>query len=162
MLADFPPTTGELASLGDRFVGSLIDGLINIAFVVLMVFGSIRAGLIGSFMEFVDLGLLPMLAFSLAGFAFHIAINWKFLSASGQTIGKKAVRTRIVKMDGTLPSMVDLVGKREAFYYLIVEIPVVGMFISLLNILFIFGRERRCLHDMVAGTRVIKAVTGTF
>ena len=34
-------------------------------------------------------------------------------------------------------------------------IPVIGSFLGLLDVLFIFRQDRRCLHDMVAGTEVI-------
>lgn len=162
VMAETPQATAELAGLGDRFAGALIDGLINAAFVALLIFGAIAAGLIGSFAEFGELGFLPSLAFSIFSFAFYIGINWKFLSTSGQTIGKKVAKTRIVTMDGRVPSMVDLVGKRYAFFSLIGLIPFVGGLLSLVNILFIFGSERRCLHDLLAGTRVIKALPGTF
>jgi hypothetical protein len=37
-------------------------------------------------------------------------------------------------------------------------IPVVGGLISLVDIVLIFRRDRRCLHDHIAGTRVL-AVT---
>ena len=66
-------------------------------------------------------------------------------------------KTRIVTLDGRLPSMVDLVFKREASFTFIAEIPVVGLYLLLIDILFIFSRQRRCIHDLIAGTRVIKA-----
>jgi len=41
--------------------------------------------------------------------------------------------------------------------FLIGMIPVVGSFYGLIDPLFIFGDERRCLHDMIADTKVIEA-----
>jgi uncharacterized RDD family membrane protein YckC len=162
VMAETTQATGELAGLGDRFLGAFIDGLINGAFAIIMALGLIATGFLGSMAEYGQLNFLATLVLTLVGFAFYIGINWKFLSTSGQTIGKRVAKTRIVTMDGRVPSMVDLVGKRYAFFSLIGVIPVVGAFISLANILFIFGRERRCLHDLIAGTRVIKALPGTF
>jgi hypothetical protein len=34
-------------------------------------------------------------------------------------------------------------------------LPFVGSLIAVLDLLFIFGPSRRCLHDQVAGTRVV-------
>jgi hypothetical protein len=35
------------------------------------------------------------------------------------------------------------------------QIPMIGAVVALANILFIFGKEQRCLHDRLAGTKVI-------
>ncbi len=150
-------TSLELASLSQRFLGAFIDGLIFTAFNFLCGYALYLAGFIRSFDDYDNLGILGATLLSFVSFAFHISINWKFLSTSGQTIGKKMAKTRIVTLDGRLPLMVDLVFKREAFFTFIVEIPVVGLYLSLIDILFIFGRQRRCIHDLIAGTRVIKA-----
>ena len=40
---------------------------------------------------------------------------------------------------------------------IVAQLPVIGAILGLVNILFIFGPEKRCLHDYIAGTRVIKA-----
>ena len=40
---------------------------------------------------------------------------------------------------------------------LIVGIPCLGAIYALVNVLFIFGDERRCLHDLIAGTKVVEA-----
>lgn len=162
VMAEPPQATAELASLGDRFLGAFIDGLINGAFAMIVAFGLIGTGYLSTLAEYGKLGFPATLVLTIVGFAFYIAINWKFLSTTGQSIGKKVAKTRIVTMDGRVPPMVDLVGKRYAFFTFVSVIPVVGAVISIANILFIFGRERRCLHDLVAGTRVVKALPGTF
>jgi len=41
---------------------------------------------------------------------------------------------------------------------LVSQVPQVGGLIGLVDILFIFGKERRCLHDLLAGTRVVNVV----
>jgi uncharacterized RDD family membrane protein YckC len=35
-------------------------------------------------------------------------------------------------------------------------IPVIGPYLSLVDVVFIFGSERRCIHDRLAGTKVVK------
>jgi uncharacterized RDD family membrane protein YckC len=36
------------------------------------------------------------------------------------------------------------------------QIPVVGQIFSFINILFIFTKEKRCIHDLVAKTKVVQ------
>ncbi|HEY8962240.1 MAG TPA: RDD family protein [Luteolibacter sp.] len=146
----------HLATLGQRFGGALIDALINMAIIFplsfAMGFYSTRAGHKLSLMETTGMGL--------AGFAIFLAIHWVFLNATGQTIGKKVAKTRIVTMDGRKPGMGDLAGKRYAFMNLIGIIPLAGSILSLVNILFIFRNDRRCLHDLIAGTQVVQVTPG--
>jgi uncharacterized RDD family membrane protein YckC len=146
----------QLATLSQRFVGAIIDGLISAVIVVPIGFAmglySTNTGHKPGLMETMGMGLV--------GFAIFVAIHWAFLNATGQTIGKKVAKTRIVTMDGSKPGMGDLVGKRYAFMNLIGLIPLVGGIVSLVNILFIFRKDRRCLHDLIGGTQVVKVLPG--
>jgi uncharacterized RDD family membrane protein YckC len=72
------------------------------------------------------------------------------------------VKTKIVDDQGRVPNF----GKLLVFRYfiiwvagqvLLILIPLIAIFIDLVDVLFIFGRERRCLHDYIAGTWVINA-----
>lgn len=146
----------QLAGRGERFAAAFVDGLINVVFIVAMVFALIWVGSLESFVEFADAGFLMAMLFTLASSLFYILINWKFLTTNGQTIGKKFADIRIVTLDGKLPPISDLIFKRYGFYTLVALIPVVGSYLSVVNVLFIFGKERRCVHDHVAGTRVVK------
>lgn len=154
-----PDTTIKPASLGARFLGALIDGLIGSVFTLACNQALVAVGFYDAIPPDFSFTFAKTFMLTVVGFAFDIGINWKLLSSSGQTIGKKAVGTRIVTLDGRLPSMFDLVVKRYAIFNFIVVLPVIGITLTLLNILFIFGRERRCLHDYVAGTRVVKTHT---
>ncbi len=84
-----------------------------------------------------------------------IVINGKLLICNGQTIGKKALGIKIVDTNGNLPEKQHLI-KRYGVYFLPGQIPVIGQIISLINVLFIFGPEKRCLHDLLGDTIVIK------
>ena len=80
------------------------------------------------------------------------------LAQRGQTIGKIVMGLRIVRFeDGTNPGFVKAVLMRTFLWALITAIPVVGPLIGLVGILFIFRDDQRCLHDHLAGTRVVNA-----
>jgi uncharacterized RDD family membrane protein YckC len=92
----------------------------------------------------------------LLGFVVFFAINYKFLITSGQTVGKKVLEIKIVDLNGSVPLFQPQLLIRYAVYLLPGQIPVVGQFISIINILFIFGKEKRCIHDLIAKTKVVK------
>ena len=76
----------------------------------------------------------------------------------GQTIGKKAVGVRIVNHgNGSNAGFWRVIGLRYFLCGLIAGIPLVGSIFWLTDTLFIFGPERRCLHDLIADTKVIQA-----
>jgi uncharacterized RDD family membrane protein YckC len=164
------PYTGapQLATLSQRFLGAVIDGLITFAvvFPLSLVIGfsaaSNRRAVEGPEQIAAALGggLLHNILVGVLGFGLFVAIHWVFLKSTGQTIGKKVAKTRIVTLDGGKPTMGDLIGKRYAVMNLIGIIPLVGGIVSLVNILFIFRKDRRCLHDLIAGTQVVQIQPG--
>ena len=80
------------------------------------------------------------------------------LSAQGQTIGKRCMGLRIVRVkDLSNGGFITNVLLRGGVSALINIVPVVGTLYSLADPLFIFREDRRCLHDHIAGTCVIKA-----
>ena len=90
---------------------------------------------------------LPVLAIA--------AVQWYLIATSGQTVGKKLVGVKIVKTTGEDVNFVSGVILRAWVPAVIGWVPFVGSIFGLVNILFIFGAEHRCLHDMIAGTKVI-------
>ena len=75
------------------------------------------------------------------------------LIKDGQTLGKKALRIRIVKMDtGENGGFVPNVLLRLIVNGLLGIIP----FYGLVDILFIFRGDHPCIHDMIAGTQVVE------
>lgn len=75
----------------------------------------------------------------------------------GQTLGKKIVGIRIVRPDGSRASFPRVLLLRYLVPTLVGAIPLVGPFFTLVDLLFIFGEERRCLHDRIADTIVVDA-----
>lgn len=75
------------------------------------------------------------------------------LSTQGQTVGKSLMKIKIVKAeDETNPGFFRAVMVRLVFASLLGVIP----FFSLANYLFIFRDDYRCIHDHLAGTKVVE------
>jgi uncharacterized RDD family membrane protein YckC len=81
--------------------------------------------------------------------------NLMLLGDRGQTVGKRWLRIRIVRCDGSDADLGRLFGLRMCVPWLIGF--VLGPLFVLPDVLFIFGDERRCLHDMMADTVVVDA-----
>ena len=95
-----------------------------------------------------------------------VAIGWLglmvvqmvFLLKHGQSLGKRFLKIRIVRVsDERIPSFMKVVLLRLWVPSLLGGIPVVGTFFWLLDGLFIFRDDKRCLHDLIAETKVVKA-----
>jgi uncharacterized RDD family membrane protein YckC len=79
------------------------------------------------------------------------------LSLRGQTLGKMLMGVRIVDYhNNSNPGFVKAVLLRACVPRLIAAIPCVGTLFALIDPLFIFGEERRCIHDRIAGTKVVE------
>lgn len=99
------------------------------------------------------------LLWALGGVAVWLALNGVFLARSGQTIGKKLVGIQIVNVsDGKPAPLARLVIWRYLPMVLVSQIPYVGGVLGIVNVCFIFRQDRRCVHDHIAGTRVVEVV----
>jgi len=96
----------------------------------------------------------------LAGVAFAVialAYDWIQHGVWGQTLGKRALGTRVVTADGRGKISGGAAGGRAAVYALPSVVPFVGGLFALLNELWLLWDPRRqCLHDKAAHTVVIK------
>jgi uncharacterized RDD family membrane protein YckC len=91
------------------------------------------------------------------GFILFMLVNGYFLRSNGQTLGKKLVGIRIVSLDNTVPGLGRIIFLRYAPISAVALVPNVGTLSTLANALFIFGGSRRCVHDLVAGTKVVRS-----
>ena len=93
------------------------------------------------------------LVFYLVAFLYDWIQHW----AWGQTIGKRALGTKVVKDDGNPALGPGAAAGRAAIYALAPLIPVAGGLFALLNELWLtWDPRRQCLHDKAAHTVVIK------
>lgn len=142
----------QLATRGKRFLGALVDGLIGLAVGVGLIL------LMGYWDKIFDqtITVTESLMVAALGFAAFIGIHAYTLSRSEQTLGKVLLRTQIVSVDTNQPIPL---GRVIVLRYLptsvLGQIPLVGMVFGLANPLFIFRSDRRCIHDLFAGTKVI-------
>jgi len=80
------------------------------------------------------------------------------LATRGQSVGKLLCRIRIVRFaDNAEPGFVRAYLLRGTVPLVLEQIPILGRLFWIVDACFIFGDERRCLHDYIAGTKVVKA-----
>jgi uncharacterized RDD family membrane protein YckC len=158
--------TNELAGRWHRLGGAILDGvaILIISMPVTMLASNMwfpgAMDFSGSFKDSLfsmgknHLFELASLGISLGAF---LLLNGYLLIRDGQSIGKKIIGMKIVNLDGDIPPVKNIILLRHIVFMLITHIPVIGVLIWLADVLFIFRGDRRCLHDKLAGTRVIKA-----
>ena len=99
----------------------------------------------------------PILLQPLVGFALFCVAHGFLLARRGQTIGKAALGIRITRPDGAQASLARVLGLRYGLGYATTIIPVLGQIFGVVDALMIFRTSRRCLHDVMADTIVVKA-----
>ncbi|WP_163336309.1 RDD family protein [Desulfopila sp. IMCC35008] len=152
LLADENRTT-ILASRGKRLGAVIIDTIISIALILPLMYFTGGFDIITS--GTTNYGYNALLG--VFGIVFFFLIHGRYLALYGQTIGKKMVGIKITDLQGNLPSFKRNILVRYGFTSVIGNIPFIGGLVSIIDVLFIFGKERRCLHDRVAGTMVLEA-----
>ncbi|WP_406312615.1 RDD family protein [Streptosporangium sp. NBC_01639] len=74
----------------------------------------------------------------------------------GQTPGKRLCRLKVVSGATGEPPGLRHAGIRALVYPVLTSAPYLGVFLNVVDTLWIFGDpKRRCLHDVVAGTIVV-------
>ena len=147
------PLEERLAGRGRRLVATLIDMLLVPALTALLI-------MITGVMEHAEAyrnAMWVLYSFLLAVVSYLI-LNGYWLFTRGQTVGKRVMGVAIVST-GT--------GERAPFWKLVciraLFFPLLFVLISPLGLLaiidqgFVFRNNRRCVHDLVAGTSVVRA-----
>lgn len=144
----------ELASRLLRLGAAFLDGLLAIIVVVPYLF---LIGYMGRAFRN-EIGITDLVLASVGGFVIYLLMHGYPLASRGQTIGKWLFRIRIVDFQtAQLLPLRRLVGLRIVPLWVISQIPLIGPLAALIDVLLIFGKERRCVHDLIAGTKVINA-----
>lgn len=146
----------ELAGRGARLGAAIIDGIIMLVILMPLMFvggywqAAMEAGQAG--------GQVPFgttLLWMLIGFVVFAVVQAFPLNATGQTWGKKLLKIKIVDLAGNKPPLGRLLGLRYLPPQVLGVIPFIGWLIQVVNVLLIFRSDRRCGHDLIAGTRVV-------
>lgn len=161
-----PPRPGpgpyRLAEWGPRVAASLIDGLIILA-IALVIFiplavafpflSDSTGGIIGLILGW--LGGVFIFCVALALYAPILLVRW-----DGQTVGKKAMRIRVIQTSGEKFDFVQAFVREGLVKGLLIALIAIFTFflLPLVNYLWpLWDDENRCLHDYLCSTRVVEA-----
>ena len=150
--------TAPLADLGKRFLASMADGLVGL----LMLAPGLGLMIAGGEPEAPDHNETLTIAggiTAIIGFLGLMGLHIYLLATRSQTIGKYLIKIQIMDYETNEPAGFVKSCVLRMFVNGLVGavagcIPVIGGCYSLIDILFIFGEERRCIHDHIAGTYV--------
>jgi uncharacterized RDD family membrane protein YckC len=154
-----PPAEGELALRGTRFVAQMLDGLLYgvvliPAFVIGVRAGAFSAGDRLALYRTFTAGSIGMIS-GLCWLAL-LAFQAYLISTTGQSLGKRWLRIKIVKRDGAPVNFISGVLLRHWLFFGLQQVPGMNLVAGLIDPLFIFREDRRCIHDMIAGTKVVQ------
>ena len=135
-----------LASRGQRLLAAIVDGLLIYVFA-----GSVAVA--AYFMA------SSVVAWFIAAASVIVVLVWNamLIARHSQTVGKRAVKIRMVRSDGSDASFSRLFFLRGALVLLLWSLPFIGALFWLVDVLCIFREDRRCVHDMMADTKVVLA-----
>ncbi len=100
----------------------------------------------------------PIIRLTLLAVGSYILLNGYTLTTAGQTLGKRVMGLRIQSThDGALLPWWKLVLRTYAVVAVgaLLTINILPL-VYLVNVLFIFGKPQRCLHDYLAGSVVVR------
>jgi uncharacterized RDD family membrane protein YckC len=134
------------ANAGDRMLAHIIDYIIFVAwfFIFLLVLGKMGNAIFGT-----SIGTVTIIVFWAAPILFYDLLCEIFMN--GQTVGKKAMNIKVVKLDGTSPSVGAYLIR---WIFRIVDNQLFGSTVALLTVA-VNGKGQR-FGDMAAGTSVVK------
>lgn len=135
-----------LASRLSRLFAIILDSLLAMA---------LLAALVIPMTKFSSAGEEAIAAIAMISVVPFMVLQFVLIWKRSQTLGKIIMKIRIDEYGsnrraGPLKAIV----LRSIVAGAISSIPIVGLLFTIINPLFIFGHERRCLHDHIAGTVV--------
>ena len=152
------PDSPEPAGRGSRLGAALLDGLVVVVCIEMPIaFGIGFSALVTRNIDFTQSSARIGIAIGLTGLIGFLYFTIKYVRANGQTIAKRWLGIKVVRMDGSKPSLGRMFWMRNAIGVAVSIVPIVGVIYALVDPLFIFGEKRRCVHDLIADTMVVKA-----
>jgi uncharacterized RDD family membrane protein YckC len=139
------------ASRMKRLAAAMIDSAL-LSFPLVFLYQSFTSSIISSD----SLSIIRLMVLLAGAIIIEFAVvgfNIYFLVKNGQTIGKKLLHIRIVNVeDGSKASFAALIFLRALLPGILGFVP----FFPIADVCFIFRGDRRTLHDMIAGTIVVR------
>lgn len=144
-----------LATPWERLGAFIIDLLVIIVpFIVLMTLLDTFSN--ATNMSYTDGFMFAIAIMFICGLIYMVVNIW-LLYKYGQTAGKRIIGIKILDQENNKPSLVKSFLIRTIVPVIILPVPVVGILFFITDALFIFRQDRRCLHDLIAGTKVVIA-----
>lgn len=147
------------ASIGARFLANLVDhAVVVLPAAIIGTFGfvlgvgasgaknSSNAGEVGGVLFLLSMGFATLCFFAAIGAQVWAQVSW------GQSIGKRMMDIKVVRLNGGEIELWRLILLRNLAAAAISQL--CALF-GLIDALFIFGREQRCVHDYLADSRVV-------
>lgn len=145
-----------LAGRGARLGGAIIDGIIAslVIWPAMFILGFWDKAMAG------EQSAVDNIWLAVVGISGFMILNGYLLANHGQTIGKRLVKTRIVSIhDEKILPLWKVFSRRYLPLWVLGQIPLLGQIFGLVDTLFIFRSDKRCVHDLIAGTRVVTVRT---
>jgi len=101
--------------------------------------------------------LTQQVGFFIFDMLLFLTLHGYLTAKHGQTIGKKIVGTKMVDLNGQLVLFGKIYFVRYFIVGLIIQVPLLRQLFVLADCLFIFKKDRRCIHGIMAGTQVVNA-----
>jgi uncharacterized RDD family membrane protein YckC len=171
VVADIPATDTpfEKASRASRLGAKILDGLIFgiplipsevVAFNAVLHSSSPKFSYFGFWTAMVSAGILFYVGVLVD--LVLLAVMTMLVYRDSQTFGKKLLGIKIARPDGSRASLGRIFWLRYLLnqvisWLAILLLPLAGALYSLVDDLMIFGEQRRCVHDYIADTIVIRA-----
>lgn len=139
----------KAASVGERMWASLLDLLIKVAYIIVVAYVFFYLLGIGNLLDRVDMWsrMSVIILFFFPVMIYSVTLESIF---EGQTIGKKLVKIKVVKIDGYQASFGDYLVR---WLFRIVENNMLGGLIGIIAMLVSSKTQR--MGDMAAGTAII-------
>ena len=150
---DVPAEALEPAERVQRLGAFLLDALVGFVMVYLPALALLLAtGALDDTTEIDGTTLATAGLMCLIGFVAWAWITAMLVARNGQTIGKRLVEIKVVRSDGSPASLGRIFWLRNFVNWLLGVVPLYG----LIDLLFVFGERRQCIHDLIADTIVVR------
>lgn len=132
----------QLANIGERILAWLLDAVIQFAIVMLLLILLLALG--------VQPGAGVMFTLGAIAFLYHLVSE---IVSNGQSIGKRAVGIRVVRLDGSRPTVGNYIMRW--IFRLLETNP--GVFYGVIALVaLIMSRKGQRIGDLLSGTTVIR------